>query len=51
VVPHRGEHLVAEAQQVQVLRRFLAEEVVDAVDLLLVKDRMDCPVQGPEGLL
>jgi len=35
-VPHGGERLVGEPQHVQVLRRLLAEEVVDPVDLRLV---------------
>ena len=45
-VPHRGEQPVGEAQHVQVLGGFLAEEVVDPVDLLLVQDRVDDPVEG-----
>ena len=34
-VPHRTDHLVGEPQHVQLLRRLLAEEVVDPIDLLL----------------
>jgi hypothetical protein len=47
-IPHRLEGSVGEAQQVKVLRRFLGQEVIDPVDLLLVKYRMDDPVERTE---
>ena len=57
-VPDRLEEAVGEPQREDVLRRLLAEEVVDAEDLLLVEDLVDLPVQlagalevGPERLL
>jgi hypothetical protein len=40
-VPGRRERPVGEPQQVQVLGGLLPEEVIDPVDLLLVKDSMD----------
>jgi hypothetical protein len=49
-VPHRGEQAVGEAKAVQVLGGLLAQEVVDPVDLLLVQDRVDDPVQAAERL-
>jgi hypothetical protein len=50
-VPHRGEQLIGEAQDVQVLGGLLAQEMVDPVHLLLVEYRVDDPVQRLEGLL
>ncbi len=47
-VPERGERSVGEPQQVQVLGGFLPEEMVDPVDLLLVQDRVDEPVELAE---
>jgi hypothetical protein len=44
--PHRREQPVGEAQQVQVLRPLLAQEMVDPVDLLLVQHRVDDPVES-----
>ena len=56
-IPDRLEQAVGEAERQDVLRRFLAEEVVDAEDLLLGEDFMQPGVQrhragqiGAEGL-
>ena len=56
-VPDRLEQAVGEAERQDVLRRFLAEEMVDAEDLLLGEDLMQLGVQrhragqiGAEGL-
>ena len=45
-VPERLEDAVAEPQGQDVLDCFLAEIVIDAVDLALVEDGRDFPVQG-----
>ena len=57
-VPDRLEEAVGEAQGEDVLRRLLAEEVVDAEDLVLAQDLVDEVVElagagevGPERLL
>jgi len=57
-VPDRLEQAVGEAERQDVLRRFLAQEVVDPEDLLLGEDFMQPGVQrhrageiGAEGLL
>ena len=57
-VPDRLEEPVGEAEGEDVLRRLLAEEVVDAEDLLLVEDLVELGVEracggevGAEGLL
>jgi hypothetical protein len=44
-VPDRLEQAVGEAEGQDVERRLLAEEVVDAEDLLLVEDLVDLGVQ------
>ena len=49
-VPHPGEQAVGEAQDVQVLRRLLAEEVVDPVHLRLVEHGVDDLVERAERL-
>ena len=57
-VPHRLEHAIGKAQCQDVLRRLLAQEVVDAVDRVLVQDLVQRSVELPgaglvmaEGLL
>jgi hypothetical protein len=47
-VPHGTEELVGEPQHVQVLGRFLAQEVVDPVNLVLVQHRVDQAVELAE---
>ena len=56
-VPHRLENAVGKAEDQQVLHRFLAEVMVDAEDLALVKHRVHLVIQFarriqvmPEGL-
>ena len=49
-VPRRLEEGVGEAQRQQVLHGLLAEEVVDAEDLLLLEDLVHVPVELLEGL-
>jgi len=49
-VPERGRQLVGEPQYVQVLGGLLPQEVVDPVDLLLVEDGVDNPVEFPESI-
>ena len=44
-VPQRLEHAVGKAQRHDVLHCLLAEEVVDAEDLILPRAAQDCPVQ------
>jgi hypothetical protein len=57
-VPVRGGRAVSEAEHVQILGGFLAQEMVDPVHLLLIQDRMNDPVEfaeaagrGAKGLL
>ena len=45
-VPDRLEEAVGEAQGEDVLRRLLAEEVVDAEDLVLVEDLVDASLSS-----
>ena len=44
-IPDRFEQHVREPEREHVLDRFLAEIVIDTIDLPLRKDRGDCPVQ------
>ena len=49
-VPDRLEQAVGEAEGEDVLRRFLAEEVIDAEDLLLAEDLVQFRIQSHRAL-
>ena len=49
-VPHRLEHPVAEAEHQQVLNRFFAQIVIDAVDLIFVEMLMREPIERPRAV-
>ena len=50
VIPERLIDAVGKSKHNQVLHRLLAQVVVDAVDLLFLKDALDGPVQFPRAL-
>ena len=49
-VPDRLEHRVGETEHQDVLHRFFAEVMIDAVDLLLVEDLVNAVIELARGL-